>query len=113
MKTKIEQIKLAAQIAEWLDAHGIYHECLPRGDTAAGESETPERFAVARGQIIFITAAPNGEKIGAARRLEKQMERRKSGAIIVRADDFTEFINQFSAIRAALEEKARTLNLYD
>lgn len=117
----IKETPLSAQIAEWLDNRRIYNDRLNCGkiQTTRGhwitlcKTGTPDRFAIIRGQIIFIEVKMRGEK-PTAEQHQRHYELRENGAIVIVCDSFNEFINQFSAIRAAVEENARKgANLYD
>ncbi len=111
---------LSAQIAEYLRARGIYNERLNSGkvETKSGywitlcERGTPDRLAVVRGQAVFIETKTLGKKPMPGQ-LEKHDELRAAGAIVIVADSYEQFIYTFAAIRAAIEEKPRTINLYD
>ncbi len=116
----IREAPLSAQIAEWLDARGIYNDRLQCGSFSTNRGNwiklckagTPDRFAIIRGQIIFIEVKKRGEKPSGEQN-GRHYELRESGAIVLVADSKDEFIYKFAAIRAAIEEQARTINLYD
>ena len=114
------ETSLSAQIAEWLDALRVYNDRLqcgqfqtPSGHWMRGSKKgTPDRFAIIRGQIIFIEVKKRGEKSSADQRI-KHNELRDSGAIVIVADSFDYFQQTFSAIRAAVEDSAKRGELYD
>lgn len=107
---QIRETPLSKQIAEWLDARNIYNDRLNCGkvQTAGGnwitlcKTGTPDRFAIIRGQLIFIEVKQRGEKPN-PEQFEKHLELMKSGAIVLVCDSFDQFACKFSAIRAALE----------
>lgn len=115
-----KETSLSAQIAEYLTMRGIYNERLNSGrvETKSGywitlcERGTPDRLAIVRGQAIFIETKTLGKK-PTPEQLEKHDELRDAGAIVIVADSYQQFIYTFAAIRAAIEEKPRTINLYD
>lgn len=115
-----KETSLSAQIAEYLTTRGIYNERLNSGkvETKSGywitlcERGTPDRLAIVRGQSIFIETKTLGKK-PTPEQLEKHDELRDAGAIVIVADSYQQFIYTFAAIRAAIEEKPRTINLYD
>ena len=115
-----KETSLSAQIAAYLRARGIYNERLNAGrvETKSGrwitlcERGTPDRLAIVRGQSIFIEAKILGKK-PTPEQLEKHDELRASGAIVIVADSYRQFIETFNAIRAALSDLPRTPNLYD
>jgi hypothetical protein len=115
-----KESSLSAQIAEYLTTRGIYNERLNSGkvETKSGcwitlcERGTPDRLTVVRGQAIFIETKTLGKK-PTPKQLEKHDELRAAGAIVIVADSYQQFIYTFAAIRAAIEEKPRTTNLYD
>ncbi len=116
----IRETPLSAQIAEWLDARHVYNDRLNCGkvETKRGnwihlcKTGTPDRFAILSGQIIFIEVKMRGEKPTGEQR-SRHSELRDAGAIVVVADSFEQFINHFSAIRAAVCEREKEMNLYD
>ncbi|HEX8289571.1 MAG TPA: VRR-NUC domain-containing protein [Pyrinomonadaceae bacterium] len=111
---------ISAQVKEYLDARGIYNDRLQCGRirTANGhwivmcETGTPDRLAIVRGQAVFIETKTRGKK-PSSDQLIKHDELRNNGALVIVADSFEQFKQQFSAIRAAIEENARKGNLYD
>jgi hypothetical protein len=115
-----KESSLSAQIAAYLSNRGIYNERLNSGkvETKSGywiklcERGTPDRIAIVRGQAIFIETKILGEK-PTKEQLEKHDELRDAGAIVIVADSYGQFVYTFAAIRAALEEKPREINLYD
>lgn len=117
----IKETPLSAQIAEWFESRGIYNDRLNCGkiETKRGhwitlcKTGTPDRFAIVRGQIIFVEVKMLGEK-PTLEQIYRHEKLRESGAIVIVADSFADFTIQFSAIRAAVEETARKGNeLYD
>jgi len=117
----IKETSLSAQIAEWLDNRGIYNDRLQCGSAWSYiggnymklcKRGTPDRFGIVLGQIIFIEVKSFGEK-PTREQIQKHDELRNAGAIVIVCDSKDEFISKFSAIRAALHEKPRTINLYD
>lgn len=117
----IRETPLSAQIAEWLDNRGIYNDRLNCGKvrTASGhwitlcKAGTPDRFAIVCGQIILIETKMRDEK-PTADQLKKHDELRAAGAVVIVADDFYEFIAEFSAIRCEIETKRKgEINFYD
>ncbi len=117
----IRETPLSAQIAEWLDARNIYNDRLNCGriETKRGhwitlcKTGTPDRFAIVRGQIIFVEVKKRGEKphLEQIYRHEKLFE---SGAIVLVADSFDTFEGKFKAIRAAIEAmRGKEMKLYD
>ena len=115
-----KESSLSAQIAEYFRGRGIYNERLNAGkvETKSGywvtlcERGTPDRLAIVRGQAIFIETKTLGKK-PTPEQLEKHEELRNAGAIVIVADSYKQFTETFTAIRAAIEEKPRTINLYD
>ncbi len=115
-----KESSLSAQIAAYLRARGIYNERLNSGrvETKSGywitlcEKGTPDRLAIVRGQAVFIETKTLGKK-PTPKQLKKHDELRDAGAIVIVADSYQQFIYTFAAIRAAIEEKPRTTNLYD
>lgn len=116
----IRETPLSAQIAEWLDVCAIYNDRLNCGKvkTERGhwitlcKTGTPDRFAIIRGQIVFIEV----KKFGCKTTEEQQTrhyELRESGAIIIVADSFDNFVNQLKAIRAEIESQTKEINLYE
>lgn len=117
----IRETPLSAMIAEYLDARAIYNDRLNCGKirTENGhwlhlcKTGTPDRFAILRGQIIFIEVKMFGGKTSPQQKA-KHDELCGHGAIVLIADSFDEFIGKFTAIRAALKAfSARKENLYD
>ncbi len=115
-----KESSLSAQITEYLTTRGIYNERLNSGkvETKSGywitlcERGTPDRLAIVCGQAVFIETKTLGKK-PTPEQLEKHDELRAAGAIVIVADSYQQFIYTFAAIRAAIEEKPRTINLYD
>jgi hypothetical protein len=116
----IKETPLSAMIAEYLNSRRVYNDRLNCGrvETKDGnffygcKTGTPDRFCIIRGQIIFIEVKMFGEKPTPEQRT-KHDELRSHGAVVIVADSFDAFISKLSAIRAALEQSARTINLYD
>ena len=117
----IKETPLSAQIKEYLDNRGIYNERLNCGkiQTARGdwltlcEKGTPDRLAIVCGQVVFIETKMFGKKAGSDQ-LNKHDELRRSGAVVIIADDYFKFIAEFSAIRAEIEQQRKgEINLYD
>ena len=118
----IRETTLSAQIAEWLTARGIYNDRLncvsvesKFGTWIQGcKTGTPDRFAILSGRIVFVEVKKFGET-ATGEQIARHDELRRHGAIVVETDSLENFINQFSAIRAAVEdENARKgTNLYE
>lgn len=118
----IKETPLSAQIAEWLDARSIYNDRLQCGqiETKRGnwlrlcKVGTPDRFAIVRGQIIFIEVKMLGKK-PTFNQMRQCETLRDSGAIVLVADSFISFIFQFNEIRAQIEQRGniKELDLYD
>ena len=117
----IKETPLSAQIKEYLDNRNIWNERLNSGkiQTMRGnwitlcEKGTPDRLCLIRGQAIFIEVKMRGEKPSSDQQT-KHDELRRNGAIVIIADDYSHFVNQFSAIRAAIVEARKgDVNLYD
>lgn len=115
------ETSLSAQIAEWLDNRRIYNDRLQCGqfETPSGhwmrgsKTGTPDRFAIVRGQIIFIEVKMFGGKTSPEQRA-KHDGLCEHGAIVLICASFDEFTGKFSAIRAAVEAcTARKGVLYD
>lgn len=116
----IKETSLSAMIADYLTARKIYNDRLQCGDfgTPSGhymrgsKAGTPDRFAIIRGQIIFIEVKMRGGKTSPEQRARHD-ELNAHGAIVLVADSFEVFVGKFSAIRAAVEQIVRKGNLYD
>ena len=114
------ETSLSAQIAEYLDARRIYNDRLqcgqfqtPSGHWMRGsKTGTPDRFAILRGQIVFIEVKSANGRTSPEQRA-KHDELSEHGAIVIVAESYDEFIGKFSAIRAALENSAKRNELYD
>lgn len=112
----IRETPLSAQIAQWLDNRNIYNDRLQCGiiKSPAGnwlklcKRGTPDRFAIIRGQIIFIEVKRRGEK-PSAEQTAKHLELMEQGAIVLVADSFEEFVNYFSAYRELIETQSAIL----
>lgn len=108
----IKETPLSAQIADYLDNRRIYSDRLQCGkiQTIGGhwitlcKTGTPDRFAIVRGQIIFIEIKMRGEK-PTETQTAKHAELEASGAIVIVADDFDNFRFNFEAVREALERE--------
>jgi hypothetical protein len=68
------------------------------------EEGTPDRITMVRGQTIFIETKTFGKK-PTPEQLKKHSELRQSGAVVIVADNFQTFKQQFEAIRAAIEAR--------
>jgi hypothetical protein len=116
----IKETPLSARIAEWLDSRGIYNDRLNCGkvETKRGnwitlcKTGTPDRFCIVRGQIVFIEVKRFGET-ATDEQLAKHDELRTHGAIVIETASFDNFVQQFNAIRAAIESARKGVNLYD
>lgn len=105
------EMLLSQMIAEYLDARNIYNDRLQCGAATRNgrfirlcKTGTPDRFAVLRGQIIFIEVKTRGAKPSAAQQA-KQLELMCHGAIVLVADSFDEFVAQFAAYREIIETR--------
>ena len=115
-----KESSLSNQIAEYLTTRGLWNERLNSGRirTERGnwvtlcEAGTPDRITLICGQAVFIETKTLGKKCSVDQ-LTKHDELRDSGAIVIVADSFGQFTQQFSAIRAAIENNARKGELYD
>ena len=107
----IKETPLSAQIKEYFDGRGIYNDRLqcgqfqtPSGNWMRGsKTGTPDRFAIVRGQIIFVEVKKYGEK-PTPEQLTKHAELERSGAIVIVADSYYLFRSKFEAIRAVIED---------
>jgi len=116
----IKETSLSAQIAEWLDARRIYNDRLQCGSFSTNRGNwiklcktgTPDRFAIIRGQIVFIEVKKRGEKPSEEQH-ERHYELRESGAIILVCDSFDNFVNQLTAFRLIIEARIKEMKLYD
>ena len=116
----IKETPLSATIVDYLNARNIYNDRLqcgqfqtPSGNWMRGSrAGTPDRFAIIRGHIIFIEVKRHSIK-PTFNQMKRHEELREHGAVVVVVDSMESFIKQFEAIRAAIEYKARTHNLYD
>ena len=110
----IKEPPLSGQIAEYLNNRGLWNERLNSGkiQTQNGnwihlcEKGTPDRLCLICGQAVFIETKMRGEK-PTSDQLKKHDELRASGAVVIIADDFYEFIAEFSAIRCEIETKRK------
>lgn len=115
-----KESSLSAQIAAYLTARGIYNERLNSGriETRSGywialcERGTPDRLAIVRGRAIFIETKSAGKQPTPVQ-CEKHRELQTAGAVVIVADSFRQFVDAFSAIRAALEEHAPINGKFD
>ncbi|MBA2736226.1 MAG: VRR-NUC domain-containing protein [Pyrinomonadaceae bacterium] len=117
----IRETSLSAQIAEWLEARNIYNDRLQCGamKTLNGswllfcKAGTPDRFAIIRGQIVFIEVKKFGEKPSELQ-LKKHSELRQSGAVVIVADNFNKFVSEFTAICSQIiKAQSKEIKLYD
>ena len=116
----IRETSLSAQIAGWLDARNICNDRLQCGaiKTLSGnwlklcKRGTPDRFAIIRGQIVFIEVKKREQK-PSAEQLERHDILRESGAIVIVTASFDNFVIQLNAIRAAIEMREKEISLYD
>ncbi len=116
----IKETPLSAQIKEHLDNRGIYNDRIqcgqfqtPSGHWMRGSAKgTPDRFAIVRGQIIFIEVKMRGEKPSKIQ-LEKHIEIVKSGGIVLVVDSFESFRAQLNGIRVSIETRGKEWRLYD
>lgn len=116
----IKETPLSAMIAAYLDNRGVYNDRLNSGQVTTKQgnylylckSGTPDRFAILRGQIIFIEVKMFGKKPSEAQKIRHD-ELCQSGAIVLVCDSYDNFIGKFTAIRAALECLPRKDNLYE
>ncbi len=69
---------------------------------------TPDRITIVHGQTIFIETKTFGKK-PTPEQLKKHSELRQSGAVVIVADNFRIFEEQFTAIRAAIETREKEL----
>lgn len=108
----IRETPLSAQIADYLESRHIYNDRLQCGTikTHSGnwmklcKRGTPDRFAILRGQIVFIEVKRRGEKPSDEQNA-KHLELMDSGAIVIVADSFDGFVNQFAAYREIIETR--------
>ena len=115
-----KETSLSARIAAYLDAIGVYNDRLqcgqfqtPSGNWMRGSKRgTPDRFAIVRGQIIFVEVKRTGEK-PTGEQLAKHEELEAAGAIVLVCDCFEQFKAQLSAVRQIIESNKREVNLYD
>jgi hypothetical protein len=106
----IRESSLSAQIADYLSDRRIYNDRLQCGkiETKCGswihlcKTGTPDRFAIIRGQIIFIEVKKFGKK-ATPEQLERHEKLEHSGAVVINADSFQNFITQFNEIRRQIE----------
>lgn len=117
----IKETPLSAQIKEYLDNRGLWNERLNSGkvETKRGnwitlcEKGTPDRITLICGIAVFIETKMRGEK-PSPDQLKKHDELRASGAVVIVADEYFQFIAEFSAIRAEIENQRKgELSLYD
>ena len=117
----IKETSLSAQIAEWLDNRGIYNDRLQCGSFSTNRGNwiklckpgTPDRFAIIRGQIVFIEVKKRGEK-PTEEQNRRHYELRESGAIVLVVDSFDDFANRFSAICSQIiRAQSKEIQLYD
>ena len=103
-------------IADYLTMTGIYNDRLNSGMVFAASAKgerypvqlcrkgTPDRFAIYRGQIIFIEVK-QPKKNATEDQLLRHAELRKSGAIVVIATSIDGFIAEFKAIKQAIDKR--------
>ena len=117
----IKETPLSAQIAEYLSNRGFWNERLNCGKvkTERGnwihlcEAGTPDRITLICGIAVFIETKMRGEK-PTDDQMKKHHELRASGAVVIVADDYFQFIAEFSAIRAEIETRRKgETSLYD
>jgi len=116
----IKETSLSAQIEDWLNARNIYNDRLQCGrvQTTRGhwmnlcKTGTPDRFAIIRGQIVFIEVKKRGEKPSEEQH-ERHYELRESGAIVLVADSFDNFVGQITAFRLIIEAQNKEMKFYD
>lgn len=116
----IKETPLSAQIKEHLDNRGIYNDRIqcgqfqtPSGHWMRGsKTGTPDRFAIVRGQIVFIEVKMKGKK-PTPQQTGQHEELRASGAFVLVCDSFENFVAQLNAVRQILENRKKEMNLYD
>lgn len=117
----IRETSLSAQIAEWLDNRGIYNDRLQCGSFSTNRGNwiklckagTPDRFAIIRGQIIFIEVKKHG-RTPSSEQHRRHYELRESGAIVLVVDSFDNFASDFSAICSQIKgAQSKEIQLYD
>lgn len=117
----IKETSLSAQIAEYLRNRNLWVERLNCGKvkTAQGhwihlcDEGTPDRITIVCGQTIFIETKTFGKKPSAAQ-LKKHVELRQSGAVVIVADTFNQFVNEFSAVCSQIiSAQSKEIKLYD
>lgn len=112
----IKETPLSAQIADWLKNRGIYNDRLqcgqfqtPSGHWMRGsKAGTPDRFAIIRGQIVFIEVKKLDSK-PTKEQHERHDELRMCGAVVIVAHGFDNFVIQFNGVRARLETDDKEL----
>lgn len=117
---EIKETSLSSQIAEYLSARQIYNDRLQCGKIKTERGNwmtlckygTPDRFCIVRGIIIFIEVKRNGKK-PSAEQTDRHNELKEAGAIVIVADSFDNFIQQFAAVREEIEARNKGANLYD
>ena len=117
----IKETSLSNQIAAWLEMRQIYNDRLQCGsiETRSGnwlrlcKTGTPDRFAIFRGQIIFIEVKRLGAK-PTFNQMRRHETLRDSGAIVLVVDSFKQFTDEFSAICSEIKgAQNKELKLYD
>ena len=111
----IKETSLSNQIAEYLNARFVYNDRLQCGKMMTQKGNwihfckvgTPDRFAIIRGQMIFIEVKKLGQK-PTNDQIERQYLIRQSGAIVIVADSFVNFVYQFLAVRSEIEQATQT-----
>lgn len=128
MPLTIKETSLSGMIAEFLTLKGVYNDRLQCGTVEIVrrigngaekrrwihlcKTGTPDRFALICGQIVFIEVKKiDGKPTNA--QIERHDELRIAGAIVLIVNSFDDFIEQFTAIRAFIEEKRKGVNLYE
>jgi hypothetical protein len=102
---------LSQMIAEYLDARRVYNDRLQCGAAMRDgrfiklcKTGTPDRFAIVRGQVIFIEVKQPGAKPSPAQQ-SKHLELMAHGALVLICDSFDEFVWQFAAYRELIETR--------
>ena len=113
----IRETSLSAAIAKFLTNRRIYNDRLQCGkiETKSGrwihlcKPGTPDRFCIIGGRIIFIEVKRQGKK-PTLDQLKRHKKLKASGAVVLIADSFQNFLEQFTNIREQIE---RGENLYE
>ncbi len=105
----------------WLNNRNIYNDRLNCGAVVTKNGNwitlckrgTPDRFAIVRGQIIFIEVKRFGEKPTPDQK-KQHVLLRDSGAIVLVVDSFKQFADKFSAVCSEIiKAQSKELKLYD